>query len=297
MTEDDRSVTIGEAAARTGLTVPTLRAWEQRYGFPRPARTEHGVRVYDASTCRQIDAVVRARREGLSLAAAIRRVVRAPAVGETSLFAAVHRFAPHLPTRRLGVRAMRALSTAVEDQTIAYGSRAVVLGAFQRAEAFAAAQPRWDELARTAPVAAVFADFDPGDAMSAPAPDADDHTDRGSASAGRRPERVPLDPDSHLRREWAVVSLGPELSACLAGWEQPADAGRRRCFEAVWTTSVPVVRHATEVLASCAAPWVPDLADRVRAETAGWAPDPDSRGLADRLALRAIEATDRSEGL
>lgn len=39
--------TIKEAAARTGLSVPVLRAWERRYGIVSPRRTAGGYRVYD----------------------------------------------------------------------------------------------------------------------------------------------------------------------------------------------------------------------------------------------------------
>lgn len=39
--------TIKEAAARTGLAIPTIRAWERRYGVVQPARTAAGYRLYD----------------------------------------------------------------------------------------------------------------------------------------------------------------------------------------------------------------------------------------------------------
>jgi methanogenic corrinoid protein MtbC1 len=39
--------TISQAAARTGLSVPTIRAWERRYGIVRPSRTASGYRLYD----------------------------------------------------------------------------------------------------------------------------------------------------------------------------------------------------------------------------------------------------------
>ena len=39
--------TIKQAAARTGLTIPTIRAWERRYGVVRPSRTAAGYRLYD----------------------------------------------------------------------------------------------------------------------------------------------------------------------------------------------------------------------------------------------------------
>lgn len=38
---------IKEAAARSGVSVPTLRAWERRYGVVNPARTPAGYRLYD----------------------------------------------------------------------------------------------------------------------------------------------------------------------------------------------------------------------------------------------------------
>jgi len=39
--------TIRQAAARSGVSVPTLRAWERRYGVVRPSRTTAGYRLYD----------------------------------------------------------------------------------------------------------------------------------------------------------------------------------------------------------------------------------------------------------
>ena len=39
--------TIREAAARTGVPVPLLRAWERRYGVVAPTRTAGGYRLYD----------------------------------------------------------------------------------------------------------------------------------------------------------------------------------------------------------------------------------------------------------
>ncbi|HSW42013.1 MAG TPA: MerR family DNA-binding transcriptional regulator, partial [Patescibacteria group bacterium] len=39
--------TIKQAAALSDLTVPTVRAWERRYGVVHPARTASGYRLYD----------------------------------------------------------------------------------------------------------------------------------------------------------------------------------------------------------------------------------------------------------
>mgnify|MGYP003335022915 CR=1 FL=1 len=54
---------------------------------------------------------------------------------------------------------------------------------------------------------------------------------------------------------------GPNAIAALARKRTTTrqDPGRGRGFEAMWTTSVPVVRHATEVLAGCGALAVGDM--------------------------------------
>ncbi len=49
--------TIAGAAARTGVSAHTLRAWERRYELFRPTRTPAGYRVYDPSTLERIEAM------------------------------------------------------------------------------------------------------------------------------------------------------------------------------------------------------------------------------------------------
>jgi DNA-binding transcriptional MerR regulator len=49
--------TIKHVAARTGLTIPTIRAWERRYGVVSPARTEAGYRLYDESAIERLSAM------------------------------------------------------------------------------------------------------------------------------------------------------------------------------------------------------------------------------------------------
>ena len=51
--------TIREAAARTRLNVPTIRAWERRYGVVKPARTAAGYRLYDEAAIARLDAMRR----------------------------------------------------------------------------------------------------------------------------------------------------------------------------------------------------------------------------------------------
>ena len=42
--------TIKEAAARSGVGAPLIRAWERRYGVVQPTRTDSGYRLYDDAT-------------------------------------------------------------------------------------------------------------------------------------------------------------------------------------------------------------------------------------------------------
>lgn len=49
---------IGEVARRTGLSPDVLRAWERRYGIPRPDRTRGGFRLYPVE---EVERLVRMR--------------------------------------------------------------------------------------------------------------------------------------------------------------------------------------------------------------------------------------------
>jgi MerR family transcriptional regulator, light-induced transcriptional regulator len=77
---DERSVLrIGEVARRTGVTVPTLRAWERRYGLLDPARTDGGHRLYSDDDVQRVRAMQRLLNDGWSASSAAREVVREPA--------------------------------------------------------------------------------------------------------------------------------------------------------------------------------------------------------------------------
>ncbi len=62
--------TIKQAAARAGLTVPVLRAWERRYGIVTPARTASGYRLYDDIAIARVRAMRRLVDSGMSPSAA-----------------------------------------------------------------------------------------------------------------------------------------------------------------------------------------------------------------------------------
>src|SRR4029079_60120 len=49
--------TIKQAATRTGLSIPTIRAWERRYGVVAPTRTAAGYRLYDDAAIERLAAM------------------------------------------------------------------------------------------------------------------------------------------------------------------------------------------------------------------------------------------------
>lgn len=53
------AIGIGAIAREIGVTKDTLRVWERRYGFPRPARTPGGERVYPAEQVRKLRLIKR----------------------------------------------------------------------------------------------------------------------------------------------------------------------------------------------------------------------------------------------
>ncbi len=65
---------IGELSNRTGVGVPTLRAWESRYRLLRPSRTSGGQRLYSAEDEARVREVQRLVSEGVAVGAAARWV-------------------------------------------------------------------------------------------------------------------------------------------------------------------------------------------------------------------------------
>lgn len=214
-------LTITGVAARTGLTVTTLRAWEQRHGFPRPDRLDGGHRRYSDDEVRRIEAVLAGRAAGLSLDAAI---ARATAPTDATIFAALRRQRPDLAVRVVSRRTMLAISRAIEDEAAARADRPHLTVAFQSAPRYRAARTRrWRALSRSAASTVVFADF------------------ARTRTAAHGVIEVAIHAGSPLEREWSLVCDGPSSAAVLAGWERPD--GR---FEAVWTVEASAVRLATD---------------------------------------------------
>jgi DICT domain-containing protein/predicted DNA-binding transcriptional regulator AlpA len=261
---------ISAVAARTGVGEATLRAWERRFGFPKPDRLEGGHRRYSDGEVDRILRVVAERARGRSLAGAIASV-DGPVRGEQpSIFAGLRAERPDLQVWRLSRRTMLAISQAIEDEGAAQADRAVLVAAFQREAVYRRIQPRWEDLARTAARAIVFADFP----TSRRAPDG--------------PDEVALPATSPLRREWAVICDAPGWMACLTGWERPARPGEKdvsRLFEAVWTVEPEAVRRASHLALGLAALHAPGLGP--------W----DEAGLGDLAPLDASALARRATAL
>jgi len=77
---------IKDVAEQTGLAAGTIRMWEQRYGFPDPARTSSGYRMYSEDDVDLLRRVISFRDRGLSVPAALERAqsVRGRATGPRS---------------------------------------------------------------------------------------------------------------------------------------------------------------------------------------------------------------------
>lgn len=76
---------IGMVATLTGLPVDVIRAWERRYGLPRPARTTGGHRLYSPRDVALLRRAAALRAQGLGAAAACAQALAeaAPAVSPT----------------------------------------------------------------------------------------------------------------------------------------------------------------------------------------------------------------------
>jgi DNA-binding transcriptional MerR regulator len=264
---------IGVLAARAGVTPGTLRTWENRFGFPSGERSPSGHRRFTDADVDLVRRVLEVRDGGLPLQVAIDTVVRDREVeGERSVFAAAAAAAPGVRPLRFGRRALIAASHAVEDECLARGDRAVVLGAFQLGHRYASSRHRWEELGRTAAWAAVVADFD------------EEHP----ADLTATPARCQLPADSPLRREWAVVCLGDSYAALVAAWEVPSGAAEP-AYEAVISTHRAVAVAAARVLTGVvrdAGGEVPARAERL---VDAVRPAPATSSVdADRTWLRAL---------
>lgn len=237
-------LSIGELARRTGVPAATLRSWEDRYGFPHPQRLNGGHRRYAEGDTALIEEILRLRSSGMSLQAAIGQAAAREPHTDLSVFAALRRRHPGLAPTELRKATLLAMTHAIEDECYSRAEQAVLFAGFQRERFYRAATARWAELARTARLVTVFADF--------------------AQSSG--PDAVPLTvripADAPLRREWFLVCAAPEYSAFVSAWEIPGQrdtADGQRRFEMLWSVDPPAVRDAAQICARLACVLSPGL--------------------------------------
>ena len=234
-------LSIKEVAEQTGVAAGTIRMWEQRYGFPEPARTGAGYRVYAADDVEALRRVLAYRHRGLSVPAAIRRARETGGPSDRpSIYAAVaaadHGGRPQV----LKKSTLVALSRAIEHETLAQAASPVLFGAFQHEEFYRDVEPRYRRISQFSDAAIAFADFEE---LRRPA---------------GGPIEVPIAPEDKLGNEWAVIVDAPGYAACLLAWEmpgatQPGDPGDlNRRFEAIWTLDPRATRKASQVAARLA---------------------------------------------
>ncbi len=247
-------LSIGEIVERTGVSEPTLRVWERRYGFPEPQRTASGHRRYSRAQADALARVLALRDSGLSITAAIARVQLPPDTASVSLFATLRGLQGERVARAVRKPALVALSHAIEDEALACAQARVALGCFQREGFYRRSQARWRELASTAPVAAVLADF-------------------GQLRAdGAHPVEVPIGQSAQLTREWAIVLHGGRCSVCMVARELASSnvdaSSRDRSFETLWSVDPDAVDALARACLTVMADRLPGMVARAEEELA-----------------------------
>ena len=243
-------LSIKEVADQSGLAAGTIRMWEQRYGFPTPARTGSGYRVYTDDDVAALRRAMAYRHRGLSVPSAIERAREAGGPSDhPSIYAAVaatdHGGRPQV----LKKSTLVALSRAIEHETLAQAASPVFFAAFQHEEFYREVEARYRRIARFSDVVVAFADFG----------------QIGHPAGG--PVEIPIASEDRLGNEWAVIVDAPGYAACLLAWEMPGitapgssdDLTRR--FEAIWTLDPRAVRKAATVAARLAGRADPELGD------------------------------------
>ncbi len=82
---DTPAFNLKAVVRETGLKPDTLRAWERRYGLPRPQRTGGGHRLYSQREIDELKWLVARQHEGLSISRAVELWRRLDAAGEDPL--------------------------------------------------------------------------------------------------------------------------------------------------------------------------------------------------------------------
>lgn len=268
----DASLTIGQLAERAGTQPGTLRMWETRYDFPRAQRRASGHRRYSEADLERVRDVLALRETGLSLPAAIERVLTEPEA-PGSIFAGLRRRLPELDAQPLPKRLLLPMSNAIEDEASACGARGLLAGSFQREHFYRQSERRWRLLAAPTELSFVLADFE------------------RLRTAGSGPTEVPMTRRHPLAREWSVVWDAPDFAACLAARERsrPEVPDSERVFDTIWSVERDVVRQAAQTALELAREAAPQLALNPPARLSEPAePDPDEARRATAVTNRML---------
>ena len=265
-------LSMREMSARSGVSEGTLRMWEARHRFPVPQRLPSGHRRYSELDLKRVRAVLQDREQGLSLATAIERARQLSDGPRPSVFTALRDGFPHLHPQLLPKPALDNLSHAIEDEAFSRGERPVMFGCFQHERFYRQAEARWRDMARTAELAVVLADF------------------RRKRRPKRAPAEVPIEDADPLMREWVVVCEAPGFAACLAGYERPGQDPGNRSFETIWSAERAVVRQAARTCCGLTARTAPELVDGLRSRLEEPLPAPgDELRLVIELTTRIVQ--------
>src|SRR4051794_36836815 len=122
-----KKLAIKDLAEQTGVAAGTIRMWEQRYGFPEPARTAGGYRVYTEADVAALRRVVAYRSRGLSVPAALERARSVEATTDRpSIFAALAAGDAPVRPQKLHRSTLIALSRAIEEEAMARAAGPIV---------------------------------------------------------------------------------------------------------------------------------------------------------------------------
>jgi MerR family transcriptional regulator, light-induced transcriptional regulator len=244
MSDNGATLSIGAMVKATGVGEATLRAWERRFGFPTPKREPSGHRRYSATDVDRVNAVLRNRSDGLSLAQSIEHVIARGRPRADSVFARLREVRPELAAQGIGSREMGRLSRAVEDELGARAEPGLLLGAFQREGAYRRSEPRWADLVRAGMESFVIADF----------PEV-------RKRAGR-PTEVPGADSGPMASEWVLVAVASDSRVCVVGRERPGQDPRDdgRIFDGFLSLDADVVKAAAQTAIDLAVPHAPGVA-------------------------------------
>jgi DNA-binding transcriptional MerR regulator len=272
---------IGDLARLTGVTVSTLRAWEQRYTFPVPVRLNSGHRRYTDRDVIALQQVDRDRQAGINLAAALERARQQVATPRGSIMATMRHVLSDIAPVELSKRTLMAMSRAIEDEAAARADRPVLVGAFQEQRYLRQSRRRWNDLASTSLATIIF------------------------TSPPRQRQRgviweVPILPETSLTREWAVICDSPTFGACLVATEHLKAEGATRSsryFDSLWTVEPAAIREAVRTATALANLVHPPLRDIVTSRLdEALHNDHDTARAATSLSNRMIQYLDRPEG-